>query len=252
VAVNQILEDLLEPLPEGEVEQVLIGRHWTAVVVQVEGQRRCGLASTLAQADHEHGRPDVPQAGELHKLPARELAALARSDRPLLAGVGLAAANALLEPQPEAWLDLSADELIARHGAGKRVAVIGHFPFLPALGERVGRLWVLEMRPQPGDLPADAAPEILPQAEVVAITGTAMINHTLQGLLSLCAPGARVILLGPSAPLSLRMFGHGLDAICGSVVTRIEPVLAVVGQGGNFRQVHRAGVRRVTMVRPGE
>jgi uncharacterized protein (DUF4213/DUF364 family) len=43
----KLLGDLLAELPNGEVLDVCIGLHWTAVVVQINGQRRCGLASTL-------------------------------------------------------------------------------------------------------------------------------------------------------------------------------------------------------------
>jgi uncharacterized protein (DUF4213/DUF364 family) len=46
------------------------------------------------------------------------------------------------------------------------------------------------------------------------------------------------------------MFELGVDILAGSTVTNIEAVLRVVGEGGNFRQVKKAGVRLVTMNRP--
>lgn len=249
--MSPILEDLRGELLEGRLTNVLIGLHWTAVVAEVEGQQRCGLASTLSEPHYHHGRPDVPQAGQLENLSGSALATLAGSDEPLLASIGMAGINALLPQHPEAWTDLKAEKVLAFHGAGKKVALIGHFPFVDRLRGAVEQLFVLEQNPQPGDLPASAATEFLPQADVVAITGTSLINHTLDGLLALCSPGALIILLGPSTPLSPLLFDHGIDILCGSVVTAIKPVLSVVGQGGNFRQVHRAGVRTVTMVRPG-
>jgi uncharacterized protein (DUF4213/DUF364 family) len=163
----------------------------------------------------------------------------------------VAAINALLPHHPDAWIDLNAENVLAKHGAGKRVALIGHFPFVDRLREDVGELLVLEQNPQPGDFPAAAAAEILPQVDVVAITGTSLINHTLDELRALCSTKALIILLGPSTPLSPVLFDHGIDILCGSVVTTIEPVFKIIGQGGNFRQVRRAGVRTVTMVRPG-
>jgi hypothetical protein len=74
-----------------------------------------------------------------------------------------------------------------------------------------------------------------------------LINHTLEGLLALCPPEAFVIVLGPSTPLTPLLFDHGVDILSGAVVTAIEPVLRIVSQGGNFRQVHRAGIRLVNM-----
>lgn len=242
----ELLNDLLAILPDGRVALVNIGLHWTAVVVEVDGQLRCGLASTLHN-DHQHGMPDVPQAGELEALSALKLAAFILGDRPTLTSVGAAALNALLPQHPETWVDLNAEEVIAEHGAAKSVALVGHFPFVDRLRPRVGELTVLELNPRPGDLPGSAAKEVIPSADVVAITSMTLLNHTLDGLLELCSPQAHVIMLGPTTPLSPVLFDYGIGLLCGSVVTAIDPVLRVVRQGGNFRQIHRAGVRLVSM-----
>jgi uncharacterized protein len=248
----QIITDLLEILPDGEVLDVRIGLHWIAVVVEVGGVQRCGLASTLrAGAETEHSKgSDVPQAGQLELYSGRELAGLAFSDQPTLASVGTAAINALLPRNPHLWREDNAEEVLARCGQDKRVALVGHFPFVPRLRPLVGDLQVLELLPREGDLPASAAPDILPHAEVVAITGMTLANHTLDGLLALCDPKAQVMVLGPSTPLSPVLFAHGINIISGAVVTAIEPVVHILSQGGNFRQIHRAGVRLVNMQKP--
>ena len=243
----KLLDDLLAALPDGEVTDVYIGLHWTAVVVMSDGETRCGLASTVVTRHNHSTEPDVSLAGRLHMLPALELAAFARAEHPILASIGVAAINALLTPRPELLSDLNAEEVIATHGAGKTVALIGHFPFVPRLRSRVGRLVVLEREPADGDLPASAAADILPQADVVAITGMTLVNHTLDDLLELCSPEAKTLVLGASTPLSPVLSEYGIDFLSGSIVTAIDPVLAAVRQGANFRQIHKAGVRLVTM-----
>jgi uncharacterized protein (DUF4213/DUF364 family) len=247
----KLLDDLLATLPDGDVLDVCIGLHWTAVVARSNGQVCCGLASTLA-APHSHSaESDVPHAGHLHTLSVLELAHLACSEHPTQASIGVAAMNALLPPRPELWRDLNAEEVIATHGAGKTVALIGSFPFVPALRSRVDRLFVLELQPKDDELPAEAAPDILPQADVIAITSMTLINHSLENLLKLRRPQSTVLLLGPSTPLSPMLFEHNIDVLSGSVVTDIDRVLTAIKQGANFRQVHRAGVRLVTMSRDG-
>ena len=77
-----------------------------------------------------------------------------------------------------------------------------------------------------------------------------LLNHTFDGLLKLCAPDALVILLGPTVPLDPILFERGVDILCGSIVTDIEAVLSAVQQGANFRQIHRMGVRLVSVRRP--
>jgi hypothetical protein len=247
----ELLEKLLSDLPDGDVVDVHIGLHWTAVVAEIEGEQRCGLSSTL-ESPHKHGgESQVSQAGHLETLSGRELAALAREkDQPTLASVGVAALNALL-PLPEAFSEINAEHVLADYGTEKRVAIVGHFPFVPRLRERVAELIVLERDPRKGDLPAEAASQVLPRSDVVAITGMTLANHTLEGLLRLCKPEALVMVLGPSTPLNPVLYDYGVDILSGSIVAEIEPVLKAVSQGANFRQVHRAGVRLVTVTRPG-
>ena len=138
------------------------------------------------------------EAGQLMERSTRELAGLVHSNSLMEAAIGMATINALLPKQEELWVDLNAAEVIAQHGAGKRVALVGHFPFVSQLQEHVGTLWVLEQQPGGEDLPANAAPEIIPQADVVAITGTTLINHTFEGLMTLCRPEALVLCLHTS------------------------------------------------------
>lgn len=246
----QILKDILATLPDGEALDIRIGLHWTAVAIAVEGERRCGLASTLhATHGHDDGA-DMPQAGRLDALSGRELAGLCLSELPTEASLGMAALNALLPHDPSRWYEENAEDVIARLGAGRRVALVGHFPFVERLRGRVGALDVLEQAPRPGDLPASAAAEAIPAAEVVAITSMTFANHTLDGLLALRSPGAQVVLLGPSTPLSPVLFDYGVRVLSGSHVSAPDAVLRMVSQGGNFRQVHKAGVRLVNMAAP--
>jgi hypothetical protein len=246
---QNLLAEIITTLPNGHPQQVCIGLHWTIVVMDVGGDIRCGLASTL-KGEHRHGVPDIQQAGNLETRSGLELAALVHSDRPTEVSVGMAAINSLLPQRPDSWVDLNAENVIESHGTDQSVALIGHFPFADRLRAQVGKLSVLELNPRPGDLPVTAAEDIIPKCQVVAITGMTLLNHSLQRLLRLCAPDALVILLGPSVPLSPMVFQWGVDILCGSIVTSLDPVLRAVRQGANFRQVHRAGVRLVTITKP--
>ena len=247
--LKKLITDLLRDLPTGEIVDVCIGLHWTAVVADVEGVRRCGLASTLRGGSYHLEEPAIIDAGNLMGMPATDLAANLKSEQPTRSSLGLAALNALLPRSPELWADQHAEETILEFGISKRVALIGHFPFVPRLREQIAHLDVLEFVPLDDDLPASAAPQIIPQADVVAITGMTLHNGTLEALLALCSPDAKVMLLGPSTPLSPVMFDYGIDLLAGAVVEKINPVLEAVRQGGNFRQVRRAGVRLVTYSR---
>ena len=243
------IERLLDNLDgDAPVRQILVGAFWTAVVLDGDPPR-CGLASTL-RAETGGPWPPVVRAGRLMEKSGRELAEMLRSDRILEASIGMAAVNALLEVGESALPELNAGEIIIERGAGRNVAIVGHFPFAERVREAAAQCWVLELHPGPGDLPAEQASEVLPQADVVALTGTSLVNHTFEELMGLCRPDAFVLLLGPSTPLSPVLFESGLDALSGTVVDDPVQVLLSVGQGATFRQIkRRGGLRLLTWVK---
>ncbi len=236
-----LLDRLLSSLPEDiPVRSVLVGAYWTVVC-----SRHCGMAATLT-SDHPHGSAQVRDAGRLHEKSGRELAGLARSTELMEASIGVAAINSMLEVDETLAVEVNASKVLASRGRGKNVALIGHFPFIQQLRQSVGQLWVIEQHPLEDEYSAEAAVDLLPQADVVAITGSAFVNHTLEGLLALCRPQATVMVLGPSTPLSPVLFDYGVDIISGTRVTDDAAVLRTVGQGASFRQVE--GVKLLTFV----
>lgn len=242
-----ITETLLESLQDDvPVRRVLVGAFWTAVVLDTDPPR-CGLASTMRGATHDDG-PPVPRAGQLLEYSGRELTGWLGSSSTLEASIGMAAFNALLEVDEAACTEINAEDVILDQGTDRRVAIVGHFPFVERVRQAVAECWVVELHPRPGDTPAEQAGEVLPQADVVALTGTSLINHTFDDLMSLCRPDAFVLLLGPSAPLSPIFFEARVDAVSGTQVIDPERVLRSVGQGATFRQIKRAGgLRLLTM-----
>jgi len=241
-----LLRIISSGLPDGVVETICVGAHWTGVVIEHGGHKRCGLASNPVKGLQIDEKLRTTLA-ELEKQGALELCDLATDQALPLTSVGLAAINALLPLHPEQWVDRNAGDVLAQKGQGKQVALVGHFPFVPELREQVGELNVLELRPQDGDLHASEAPRIIPQADVVAITSMAFVNGTMEGLLNLCSSDAYVIVLGPSTPLSPLLFEHGIDMLCGSIVEMIDPVLNSIRSGDGFQQIKRHGVRLVTI-----
>jgi uncharacterized protein (DUF4213/DUF364 family) len=249
--LNNDYARFISTLPEMNLLRVIIGLHWTAIVAEAEGEKRCSLASTLWDRHEHHNSPDVSHTGDLTAFSALELAAMVTTDQLTMRSVGMAAINAFLPKHPEAWSEENAEEVIERYGTDKTVIIVGHFPFIPRLRKRVGELIVLERHPSSSDLPESVAKDVIPAADVVAITGMTLLNHSLKNLLDLCAPHTRVILLGPSTPLGPIMFEFGIDLLCRSVVTDIDAVLDAMEQAANFRQVHRAGIRLENMALPG-
>jgi uncharacterized protein (DUF4213/DUF364 family) len=239
-----LLKDILSSIhSDFNVSDIRTCVYWTAVT-----SFRCGLASTMAASILPSEDHRVESAGNLLPTSAKALAKLSLSSRILEASIGIAAMNSIL-PIDEQCVDLNAEDEIRSKGEGKRIAVIGHFPFVKGLKAKAKKLWVFELpgRGRPGDMTGSEIETLLPQAEVVAITSTTLINHTLGGIMNLIAPDAYRVMLGPSTPLSTVLFDYGFDALSGSVVIDRDRVLSCLSQGANFRQVK--GVRKVTLRR---
>jgi hypothetical protein len=159
----------------------------------------------------------------------------------------MATINSLLEIDEGRCEDLNAGDLIAEKGKDKRVAIVGHFPFIPKLREIAKELWVIEKNPQEGDFTEADTENLIPQADVVGITGTAFTNHSIEHLLKLCSAKVYVVILGDTAPLSPILFDYGVDAISGTKVIDPELALRCVSQGATYRQIK--GIRQLTMMR---
>ncbi|MEN8098347.1 MAG: DUF364 domain-containing protein, partial [Chloroflexota bacterium] len=228
---------------DSPVADVRIGLHWTVLVTE---DGRSGIANSNFEAHEVHGTTDVRDAGKLVGKSTRELAGLALTGGPVERGLGVVALNALLPaPDESSLFDLNAADLILERCTGAAVAIVGHFPFIERVRQAADRLWVIELNPGPGEFEAEKAPELLPQADIAAITGSAIVNGTLDQLLSWCKPDTFVLVLGPSTPLHPILFDRGVDAIAGSLVVDPELCMTYVGQGTTFRQIR--GIRKVIM-----
>lgn len=111
--------------------------------------------------------------------------------------------------------------------AGKTVAFIGHMRGPKELRELAKEIYIIEKEPQPGDYPDSACDYILPQCDLVIITGSSLVNKTLPHLLELC-PNAYTILTGPSVPMCPALLRFGIDRLAGLVLTDLSGIRAHV------------------------
>jgi len=237
----KILDDVLSSLDfTAIVKDIRLGVMHTGVV-----SRGCGLASTLTHDALKQEGPHMVEPGNLLDRTAHELAMMANSTRIMEAAIGMATINSLIQFDEANCVAINASEILAEKGKGKKVAIIGHFPFIPALKEQVGQLWVIEKNTRQGDFTEQEADNILPMADVVGITGTSFTNHTLEHLLEICRPEAYILMLGDTTPMSPVLFDYGINAVCGVKVVNTRLAVNCVSQGANFRQIR--GIKLLTM-----
>lgn len=227
----EIYDALIASVPEDSVVTAcLAGVSWFLVRSQGVG---------VAMRPRE-GAEVVPHAGNLAGMKTRELAAGIKSWNLYEAAMGLAAINSVVNAPDRVrrncgpLLDeTSTGDVFTRlldELRGKRVAVIGHFYNLERVAA-VCNLSILERRPEPGDFPDPACEYILPHQDVVIMTATTLINKTMPRLLEL-SRGARVVVAGPSTPLTPILLDYGIEILGGLIVEDQDRVWKTVGEGG--------------------
>jgi uncharacterized protein (DUF4213/DUF364 family) len=240
---TQLLQRLLaaaefmgEPL-----DQMALGSRFVAI----RSQERMGLSSTLgASPDPE----DLETADKLSGAPLGDAAQLIYSPKPWLASLGLAALNAAYLPTCSADPG-NLEDLLPGLCAGRRVVVVGDFPFIRSLKGCARGLDLLELKPSLGAIPPAQWDSALSAAEVAVITGTAILTGSLARFLSKTAQATRIV-VGPSTPMMPVLFGCGADFLAGCRVIDPIPVLQAVRRGLSFSQIKKAGVELLCWTQP--
>jgi uncharacterized protein len=207
----------------------------------------------------------MPFPGKLRGRPALDLAEEALSDHGIRRAVGIAAMNALADtcwhrrPHQETELRLGIDAFDATEiRAGDKVVVVGAFvPFLRALKHRHQPFLVLEQDPAtlkaeelPFFRPTEQARGVVPEADVLLITGTTLINDTLEELLSFAKPTARVTMVGPTVSLLPDAFLRRGADILGTVrITSPDEFLETLAEGGSGYHFLGRSAQKVVLVR---
>lgn len=229
---NRLLQDIVqasESVPDVPVKDIIKSRHMIAVT-----SNRTGLCTRIVFNENLMGE-EFSYSGRS----ARELSSLLLNpvqEIPETVSYAMATINSIL-PVPDRVFPFKAQDLMLKHGKGKNAVVIGHFPFVEKLRPEFRNMWVLEIHPRPGDLPAKAAGDVLPKADVVAMTATTLLNGTCAELLGLISKETYTIMLGPSTPFAPCLFDWGIDVLAGCSVLDATQASSCIREGLPFKKL---------------
>jgi len=238
-------------LDEITVERAVVGLFFTGVKLSngTAGTSATPIKSIPEAVCCPSSAMAMPFPGRLRGRAAADLAREALSGHGIRRTVGIATVNALADccwqrrPHPDVELRHGVDAFDAteiRHG--DRVVVVGAFvPFLKELKRRGQAFLVLEQDPAtlkadelPFFRPAEQAAEILPNADVVLITGSTLVSNTLEHLLVLARPDARVTVVGPTVGMLPDAFlARGANVLGCVRITEPDPFLDLLVEGGS-------------------
>jgi uncharacterized protein (DUF4213/DUF364 family) len=249
--VAAIHELLAEEFDRITIERVVVGLFFTGVKLSTGQVGACATPiKTIPEAvccpSSAHA---MPFPGKMRGRPAARLLDEVRQQDGIRRAVGIAAMNALaarcwdLRANPDVDLDIGVDAFDAADiRPGQVVVLVGAFvPFLRELKRRGQPYLVLELDPAtlkadelPFFRPAEQSLVVVPQADVLLVTGTTLINDTLDRILAVARPEARKIVVGPTVGLMPdAFFRRGCDILGGIQVTRPDEFLDTLAEGGS-------------------
>ncbi len=258
--IRELLAHIEKKIPDIDnlkVCDVRIGLGYTGVKLST-GQ--AGVCHTLA--DEPVCCQKIDRAGTFSGSLALEIARLADSWKLGEAVVGVATINAL----SEIVLQTSTDRYSITENADctdqieinndDTVAMAGYIrPFIPFIRSKAKTLYIMERNPRVQDedvLPDSACSEIIPKADIVIITGTAVANGTIDTLLELSRNAREVAVVGPTASMIPDpLFKRGATMMGGISVTNSERLLQVISEGGGVPQFKNACRQMVIRPRKG-
>ena len=231
-------------------KEIRIGVFYTGVVLS---SGHAGMSYTPVQEIPEavccpRSHAKMPSAGELLNKQITELMDYALDDNVLKAAVGMATLNALsavvladdaCKYIPSAYGN--ALELVDITG-NDTVAMVGAFtPFIKKINEITEKLFVIEKNPRVVGKDdtfkiesADRLEEIIPQANILIITGVTLINHTLGPILDLAKKANEIVVVGPTASIYPEpLFKRGVTVMGGVRITDAAKMIHLIGEAGS-------------------
>jgi uncharacterized protein (DUF4213/DUF364 family) len=264
--IRSVLGDEMESI---SVERVVIGLFFTGVKLS---NGSGGICFTPIKEIPEavccpSSARAMPSLGKLKGRPVSYYLEKLAENRPLEKAMSIAVLNALSatcwrRQLPRGYaLELGTDP-VDKLGIPDeaRVVVIGALvPYLKMLKERNQPFHILEKDARtlkadelPYFVPPEKAHQVIPQADLLIITGTTVLNDTLEGILGRVKPGAEVILVGPTASmLPDAFFRRGVKSIGSIAVTDPDKLLDVLAEAGSGYHFYGKSAERL-VVRRGE
>jgi uncharacterized protein (DUF4213/DUF364 family) len=233
------------------IERAVVGLFFTAVKLSTGHVGACAtpikaIPDAVCCPSSAHA---MPFPGKMRGSRAAGFLDEIRQHDGIRRAVGIATMNALAalcwerRPHPDVDLEVGVDAFDAAGiRPGQIVVVVGAFvPFLRELKKRGQPYLVLEQDPttlKTDELPfyrhAAEAPAVVPQADVLLVTGATLLNDTLDEILAAARPDACKVVIGPTVGLVPDAYLRCGCGVLGTTrVTRGDEFLDVLAEGGS-------------------
>ena len=265
--IDLITEKSPVPLQDLGVDDLVIGIFFTGVKLS---NGHAGVAFTpIGEIPEAVCCPTtaarMPQAGDLEGRPLSEILKYSLDNNILKSAIGAAAANAISQLIIESERENKYQIVKNRDGfdlleiqPGETVSLIGAFgPYIRRLKMMGNPFFIVEKNPQtlrPDEMkyfkPQTEMASALEESEVVIITGTAIVNHTIDHILSYTSDRQRTAIIGPTASMIPdAFFGRGVQVMAGIRILNPDGMIKILKQGGSAYHLLRDCAEKIAFIR---
>lgn len=264
--ITLVKEILSEEIEEIKVERAVIGVFFSGVVLSTHSG---GIAATPIKEIPEavccpSSASEMPMAGKLTEKPVLKYLDDIFSQKPMKKALGIAVLSALSNYCWEKgffnYLDrkMSVDAIdcieVEKYNHPVVIGAIIPFLRLMKMNEKDYTVIELDKRALKGDeldhfAPVEKTDEIVPKADLLVITATTLINGTLEHILEIANPEAKVIVLGPTASLAPHaFFKRGVDILGGDYITNPNKMLDSLAEGGSGYHFYGNSAEQIVVI----
>ena len=248
VILKRLYKQIESSAKDRKIADLRIGLGYVGVKLDNDST---GIAAVLFDAV-PHGCTVVSAAGSFAGFPATDLLQyLVGGKNPLEIAMGLATANALIEPPPTDAVDDREATTYLNLQKGVKVAMVGLFvPLVSRIRATGAELTVIERNSARMEILGDAEKkEVLKSCDVAIITATTLLNSTFEETINLLGTPRAAAIMGPSTPLTSAIFHNTpITHMGGSVVADSTRVMQIISEGGGTPAL-RPYLRFVNLIR---
>ena len=249
--IDIIKEKSPTPLEEISIDDLVIGIFFTGVKLSTG---HAGVAFTpIGEIPEAVCCPTtaarMPQAGNLEGSPVSEIIKYSLDVNVLKSAIGVATINALSQMIIESGNGAEFEIVRGRDGFDlleiqpyETVSLIGAFgPYIQRLKMMGNPFFIIERNSQSLRLdemkhfkPESEMREALEKSRVAILTGTSVVNHTIDHILSLLRNGIRAAIIGPTASMiPYAFFKKGIRIMAGLQISNPDSMIKILKQGGS-------------------
>lgn len=220
------------------VAEVRVGLGYTAVTLE---SGKAGVGAMLRYMLDVDGCSILPYAGTLGGRDAGELVPLLRSPGIVEPSIGLAAVNALFQPECREGLSTGDPVDLLGIRPKDRVAMVGYMaPVVERIRRAAAECIVFDdgRAGEEGITETSLEEDLLPGCDVVVLSATSLLNKTFDRLVELSAGAREICVMGASTPLAPGVFRpRSVTLLSGRRFTDPGRLLRVVGEAGGRKSL---------------